>query len=46
MREINIFYTLLRQDMKNKITIGNKSDNLFVRIMKRVRTKKIEEREE
>ena len=46
MREINIFYTLLQRDVKSKITMEDKVDNLFLKIMKSVRIKKTEEREE
>lgn len=46
MREINIFYTLLQWDVKSKITMEDKVDNLFLKIMKSVRIKKTEEREE
>ena len=46
MREMNIFYTLLQLDLKSKIIMEDKVNNLFLKIMKSVKIKKIEEREE
>lgn len=46
MIEINIFYTLLQWDLKRKIMVKDKADNLFLKIMKNVSIKEKEEREE